>query len=211
MSIFSLEHSQTAYRVDFVVYGASIIALASYLVWSSPHGEQLVLLALGLTGFAGWTLIEYVLHRFILHGLQPFQGWHATHHERPTALICAPTILSATLIALLIFLPVALLGEWWQACALTLGLLIGYVAYAATHHAIHHWPANSTWLKNRKRFHALHHHLRQPGFYGVTSSVWDEIFRTVSVRPLIAVAPMQTRIYQQPQPMPRVKSRAPHR
>ena len=188
MSLFNLEHSQAAYRIDFALYSASIIALASYLVWSNPHGVRIELLAVALIGLVSWTLIEYVLHRFVLHGLQPFRRWHAAHHERPSALICAPTILSATLIAMLVFLPALLLGDWWQACALTLGLLIGYLAYAVTHHAIHHWPANSKWLKHRKRFHALHHHLRQPGFYGVTSGFWDEVFRTASVRPLISIS-----------------------
>ena len=177
MSLFNLEHSQTAYRIDFALYGTSIIALASYLVWSNPRGEPLELLALALMGLVSWTLVEYALHRFVLHGLQPFKRWHSAHHERPTALICAPTILSATLIALLVFLPTMLAGDRWQACAVTLGLLIGYLAYAVTHHAIHHWPANNKWLKHRKRSHALHHHLRQPGFFGVTSGFWDEVFR----------------------------------
>ena len=183
MSLFNLEHSQTAYRIDFALYGTSIIALASYLVWSNPRGERLELLALVLMGLVSWTLVEYALHRFVLHGLQPFKRWHSAHHERPTALIWAPTILSATLIALLVFLPTRLVGDRWQACAVTLGLLIGYLAYAVTHHAIHHWPANNKWLKHRTRSHALHHHLRQPGFFGVTSGFWDEVFRTVSVRP----------------------------
>jgi len=82
------------------------------------------------------------------------------------------------------------LGDWWEACALTLGLLIGYLAYAVTHHAIHHWPAHNNWLKTRKRSHALHHHLRQLGSYGVTSGFWDAVFRAVSGRPLSSVLPV---------------------
>lgn len=89
MSLFNLEHSHTAYRVDFALYGTSIIALAPYLVWSNPSGDRLALLAWGLIGVVSWTLIEYVLHRFVLHGLQPSMRWHAAHHERPTALICS--------------------------------------------------------------------------------------------------------------------------
>ena len=156
----------------------------------------------GLVGLVSWTLVEYVLHRFVLHGVQPFKRWHGAHHERPTALICAPTILSATLIALLVFLHAMLLRDWWQACALTLGLLVGYLAYAVTHHAIRHWPANSKWLKHRKRSHGLHHHLRQPGFYGVTSGFGDEVLRTVSARPLITVHAMKQRPRKQPQRLP---------
>jgi len=65
MSLFNLEHSQTAYRVDFALYGASVIALASYLIWSNPRGGRMELLALALVGLVSWTLIEYLLHRFV--------------------------------------------------------------------------------------------------------------------------------------------------
>jgi len=68
------------------------------------------------------------------------------------------------------------LGDLWRASALTLGLLTGYLGYAITHHAIHHWRADNAWLKERKYWHALHHHSEQPGCYGVTSSVWDRVF-----------------------------------
>jgi hypothetical protein len=61
----------------------------------------LELVALALLGLVAWTLLEYALHRFVLHGLQPFRTWHAEHHRRPRALIGTPTILSATLIAAL--------------------------------------------------------------------------------------------------------------
>ncbi|OIQ73314.1 fatty acid hydroxylase superfamily protein [mine drainage metagenome] len=129
-----------------------------------------------LVGLGGWTAIEYVLHRFVLHGLQPFRRWHLEHHRRPAALICTPTILSATLIVVLVFLPSLLLGNLWNACALTFGLLTGYLGYAITHHAVHHWHVDNAWLKKRKRWHALHHHSEQAGCYGVTSSFWDLVF-----------------------------------
>lgn len=177
MDFFTLEHSKMAYRADFVLYGSAIVALATFLLVASPHERRLVNMVLVLTGLVSWTAVEYVLHRFVLHGLQPFRKWHVLHHQRPTALICASTILSATLIAMLVFLPALLLGDLWRACALTLGLLTGYLGYAITHHAIHHWRADNAWLIRRKRWHALHHHnLAQPGCYGVTSAFWDYVF-----------------------------------
>jgi sterol desaturase/sphingolipid hydroxylase (fatty acid hydroxylase superfamily) len=131
-------------------------------------------------GLAGWTAIEYVMHRFVLHGLRPFSQWHAQHHQRPVALISTPTIVSATLIAALVYLPARLLGGLWQAGALTLGVMAGYLAYAVAHHATHHWRADSAWLKRRKRWHALHHHLADsPACYGVTTSFWDHVFGSV--------------------------------
>jgi sterol desaturase/sphingolipid hydroxylase (fatty acid hydroxylase superfamily) len=176
MGLFTLEHGKGAYRADFVLYGAAVLALAAFLVLDAPRAHGLGIVLWTATGLAGWSLTEYALHRFVLHGVQPFQGWHAAHHARPTALICAPTVLSAALIVMLVFLPALLLGDVWLACALTLGLVAGYLAYAITHHATHHWRADSAWLRGRKRWHALHHHSRQPGCYGVTSGVWDHVF-----------------------------------
>ena len=178
MGLFSLEHSARAYRADFVLYGAAVVVLAAFLVVGGPHVQRLELAGFALMGLASWTAIEYALHRFVLHGLQPFQGWHAEHHQRPTALICAPTILSATLIATLVFLPALVLGNLWRACALTLGVLAGYLAYAVTHHATHHWRSDNAWLRRRKLAHALHHRTGQSSCFGVTSTFWDHVFRS---------------------------------
>tara|TARA_R110002074_G_scaffold90763_3_gene198817 strand:+ start:1632 stop:1898 length:267 start_codon:yes stop_codon:yes gene_type:complete len=79
----------------------------------------------------------------------------------------------------LVFLPALVLsGNLWRACALTLGVLVGYLFFSITHHAIHHWSADSAWLKQRKRWHAQHHVTRQSGCFGVTSAFWDHVFRS---------------------------------
>lgn len=174
MSFLSIEHSKLAYRADFALYGTSVLALAAFLLTRAP--PQLALLGLVVAGLASWSAIEYALHRFVLHGLEPFRRWHVQHHERPAALICAPTLLSATLIGTLVFLPTVLLAGWWPAGALTLGVLIGYLGYAITHHALHHWHSDNAWLKRRKRWHAVHHHSGQAACYGVTSALWDHVF-----------------------------------
>ena len=179
MPIFTLEQSKVAYSADFALYGAAVVFLSTFLVVAGPQDHQLQLFAIALAGLAAWTFIEYALHRYVLHGLHPFRRWHAVHHERPTALICTPTILSAMLICALVFLPALLLGGAWRACALTIGLLIGYLIYAITHHATHHWRANGAWMLQRKHWHALHHHIGQPGHYGVTSAFWDHVFGSI--------------------------------
>ncbi|MGE3176321.1 MAG: sterol desaturase family protein [Vicinamibacterales bacterium] len=184
MGLFALEHSKAAYRADFVLYGAAVTSLAAYLRESVPGGQAMESVVIALSGLAGWTLIEYLLHRFVLHGLRPFSRWHANHHQRPRALICAPTILSATLVVVLVFLPALLWAGLWRACAFTLGVVAGYLAYAITHHATHHWRAGSEWLKRRRRWHALHHRRTgHPGHYGVTSAFWDHVFGSARVSP----------------------------
>ena len=177
MGLFTLEQSKAAYRADFALYGAAVLVLAAFLLWYGPREQRLVIAAFALLGLGSWTAVEYLLHRFVLHGLQPFRRWHAEHHQRPTALICTPTILSAALIATLVFLPALVLGNVWRASALSLGIVTGYLAYGVTHHATHHWRANNAWLKRRKRWHVLHHRQHeQSGCYGVSSGFWDHVF-----------------------------------
>ena len=180
MHIFTLEHSKTAYRVDFALYCAIVVALAIFLMVNGPREQRVEITAFALAGLISWTAIEYALHRFVLHGLQPFRRWHEEHHRRPMALIFTPTILSAALIVILIFIPALLVAGLWCAFALTLGVLTGYLSYTITHHAVHHWRADSAWLKKRKRWHALHHHrIEQSGYYGVTSSFLDHVFGSI--------------------------------
>jgi cyclopropane-fatty-acyl-phospholipid synthase len=176
VALFSIEHSKAAYVADFALYSAAVAGLTLYLILRAPAWQAGELVAVVALGLAVWSLAEYGLHRFVLHGMQPFKRWHAEHHDRPTALICSPTLLSAGLIVLLIFLPMLTLATPLMAVALTLGMLVGYLAYAVTHHATHHWRADSTWLRQRKQWHALHHHGRNPGCYGVTTGFWDRVF-----------------------------------
>jgi sterol desaturase/sphingolipid hydroxylase (fatty acid hydroxylase superfamily) len=177
MNIFMPEHSRAAYLADFVLYGIAIVALATFLLIAGPREQRLEMLVLVVLGLLGWTLVEYVIHRVILHGVQPFQRWHEEHHRRPSALIRTPTILSASLILTLIFLPILLFGgNLWRACSLTLGLLAGYLMYTVTHHAIHHWRAGNFWLKQRQQWHGSHHDFDNIGRFGITSGFWDRVF-----------------------------------
>jgi sterol desaturase/sphingolipid hydroxylase (fatty acid hydroxylase superfamily) len=181
MSVFALEHNPLAYIVDFVFYGVltSSLAVALVVFGLGEHGVQLATIA--CAGAAAWTLLEYAIHRFVLHGLRPFSDWHAEHHRRPSALVCTPTLVSAMLIAGLVLLPALLWAGPLRAGALTLGVLAGYLAYSTVHHAAHHWRPSSSWARRCKRRHALHHrHTKAGGHYGVTSGFWDYVFATSS-------------------------------
>jgi cyclopropane-fatty-acyl-phospholipid synthase len=113
MHLFLLEHSKTAYRADAVLYSAAVAALAGLLLWAAPPAQGLTLAACVLVGTLAWTAMEYGAHRFVLHRVMPFSRWHGTHHERPWALICAPTVVSAGLFGGLVYLPARwAVGEW---------------------------------------------------------------------------------------------------
>jgi len=182
MPLSSTEHSSTAYHADTYFYGGTVFALSAWLVLGAPADMAAQLLVWMAAGLLLWSALEYSLHRFVLHGLAPFNRWHLEHHRRPAALIRTATWLSATLMVFLVWLPgVWLLGQW-PGSALTLGVLIGYLAYGVTHHAMHHGSTDNRWLQERKYWHARHHHTRQPCCYGVTTGFWDRLLRTTSHR-----------------------------
>ena len=191
MGWLSLEHGPVGVRVDFAVYGVLVAAATAGLLASAPAAHVGQAVAWVLAGALAWSLAEYGLHRFVLHGLQPFQRWHALHHARPQALIATPTVLTVALFALLVALPAFVWLAAWQACAGLLGVLTGYLAYTATHHAVHHLDPRhsllarlpwSTWLNRQRRWHAQHHRPGVAACYGVTGRAWDRVFGTWAPR-----------------------------
>lgn len=175
MGLFQLEHSRAGYWVDFVIYGGTVAVGLPWLLVQAPGAQRLFLVALALTGFVAWSLLEYLLHRFVLHGLRPFRDWHALHHARPTSLVASPTVVTMALFLLLFWGPAAWAAGFLAANALTLGLVAGY---GVLHHALHHWAARGAWLRRQKRWHARHHHAGADGriCFGVTGRFWDRIF-----------------------------------
>lgn len=181
MGLLTLKQGKLAYQLDFALYGTGIAAMGTILLIASPPAEALANSGCVLAALVGWTAIEYAIHRFVLHGLEPFRRWHAAHHRHPCDLICSPTIFSASLIFALVFLPALELAGSWHACALTFGILVGYFCYSVTHHATHHWRTKraGTWLRRRKQWHAVHHHGQgHERCFGVTNEFWDRLLRS---------------------------------
>lgn len=190
MAVFGFERSRAAYTADFVVCGGALLLLAVNAAFETPPHRRPEALVLMASGFGTWSLLEYLLHRFILHGVRPFQSWHEAHHERPAALLGTPTWISASLIFGLVFVPVWQWAALWMACAFTAGVLCGYLNYSFVHHAVHHWPAHSARGQRLKLWHARHHHGKDPAAvcFGVTSTIWDRAFGSAQ-RPVARGAP----------------------
>jgi sterol desaturase/sphingolipid hydroxylase (fatty acid hydroxylase superfamily) len=183
MGLFNFEHSLDSHRADIALYGIAVAVLVASTWLTTPDGHSLAACAWTLAGLASWTLAEYMLHRFVLHHVPPFKRLHAMHHQRPTALIGSPTLMTAALFGLLVFAPTQAALGLWRACALTLGMVSGYLMYTLVHHGAHRASqamGRSRWLQRRRRWHALHHRCAdQPACYGVTSGFWDHVFGTV--------------------------------
>ncbi|XP_037867597.1 fatty acid 2-hydroxylase [Bombyx mori] len=135
-----------------------------------------------------WTILEYSLHRWIFH-LDPGSSLimiklhfliHGMHHKVPfdglrQVFPPIPALGITTIIysALRPFLPYPVL-------VLT-GGLIGYLTYDMIHYYVHHGsPKDGTYLYAMKRYHSNHHFLNHDKAYGISSKMWDHVFRTVA-------------------------------
>lgn len=181
----TLEHSRLAQGLDFVFIAAAAAALgwaAAATADGSPAWLGGLLVGAGLLA---WTLLEYLLHRYVLHGLQPFRGWHALHHQRPQARIYAPTWLGAALLAGGILAPLWLLAGAHAAMAIGCGVMLGNGAYAVAHHQAHqpHAVARTGWLGRQQARHRRHHGARHASaYFGVSTVLWDHVFDTARPR-----------------------------
>ena len=144
-----------------------------------------------LLGVAIWTLTEYVLHRFVFHFVPrtPWQErlsflFHGVHHAQPrskTRLVMPPAIsipLALLFLALFYLAAGSLLGAAHWVAPLFSGFVAGYLAYDMFHYAMHHVPMRRGIWRTMRRHH-MHHHTQTPHLrFGVSSPLWDLIFRT---------------------------------
>lgn len=175
--------SKVPYFVPLVVYVPVII----YFCWASVqlNGTALFFVHLFL-GLFIWTLIEYLLHRFIFH-FYPGSAWgkrihfifHGVHHDYPNdakRLVMPP---SASIPLALAFY---LLFKWLLSPVLLdgffAGFIAGYLFYDMTHYMLHHAQFKNGFWKKLKQQHMLHHYDDASKKYGVTSDIWDRVFGT---------------------------------
>lgn len=138
-----------------------------------------------LAGLAWWTLLEYLLHRWVFHAFPNTLGKrHIGHHAHLEVrrLAIAPLVTSVTggLLHAAIF--IGLFGPA-RGLALLAGLLAGYGAYEWVHYATHYHLPRSALLKALRRHHMIHHHAQFDARFGVTSPLWDWVFRTLPPAP----------------------------
>ncbi len=169
-----------------------VIAMASEMVaGSGMHSNYLYLPAGFIVGVFLWSFSEYTLHRFLFH-YQPktpqaeriFFLFHGVHHAQPqckTRLVMPPVVsvpMSLVMYSLLYFLFAVVLGlPHWVGPVLA-GFIAGYLFYDLTHYATHHFPMRNGIWKFLKRYHMQHHYKTPNARYGVSSPLWDFVFRT---------------------------------
>jgi 4-hydroxysphinganine ceramide fatty acyl 2-hydroxylase len=137
-------------------------------------------------GLFVWTFTEYILHRFVFH-YYPKSKWgqrihfifHGVHHDYPSDALrlVMPPSASIPLATGFYFLFNAMLPTHYI-FAFFPGFMIGYLFYDISHYAIHHFNFKGAVWKKIKHHHMLHHYQDPSKGYGVSSPLWDKIFRS---------------------------------
>ena len=145
---------------------------------------------MALLTFAGagiWTLTEYWLHRLIFHWQPSFRGGdrlhfviHGVHHEHPNdrmRLVMPPA--ASIPLAAIFFAAFMLIFGTPATYPMFSGLLLGYLAYDYTHYHLHHHVPRTALGKRLREQHMRHHFQDHRYGFGVSSPMWDVVFRTL--------------------------------
>jgi sterol desaturase/sphingolipid hydroxylase (fatty acid hydroxylase superfamily) len=137
-------------------------------------------IGLFIIGFISWSFAEYILHRFLGHETnlsKIFKREHFAHHKDNASFVSA-FLKFKTSVGVIASMTIILYFSIGLKLALitSIGFTLGYLYYEMVHRYIHEKP---NWIPDFLiRHHMSHHKLYPLANYGVTTRIWDRIFRT---------------------------------
>ena len=144
-------------------------------------------------GVFGWTFMEYGMHHWNGHlskGKLTFSREHLAHHSQfdykspwKTQIRMALPILT------MVFLGGWLVAGLAGGVAFTAGLGLAYLGYGRLHNMCHDSAPRTAFGRWARRHHFYHHFTDAKYNHGVTSPLWDLVFRTYRAPGLIEVPP----------------------
>jgi sterol desaturase/sphingolipid hydroxylase (fatty acid hydroxylase superfamily) len=130
-----------------------------------------------LLGVSSWVIVEYLMHRYVLHGIA--DSSHIPHHLHPkdkSQLFVSwqhVLIVSVVLCGLgLIFFSGITVLLWY------LGVVLSYAIYETVHYRVHHCKVKSRLMKYLRKHHLQHHFVKEGCNYSVVFPPLDTLFRS---------------------------------
>jgi sterol desaturase/sphingolipid hydroxylase (fatty acid hydroxylase superfamily) len=176
-----MRHGRAAFSADFLVYPVLLAVMISLIADEASPGERALALAFVVGGGLLWTLVEYLIHRFVLHGTATHvASLHDQHHAWPRAPMGTPTWLGAAAIAAIVFVSASLGAPFEVTLSLAGGLMAGFLWHGLVHRAIHHGRPQrlARVIAGAARRHDRHHRAGGIGNFGVTTALWDRVFKS---------------------------------
>jgi 4-hydroxysphinganine ceramide fatty acyl 2-hydroxylase len=177
--------SRTHFAVPVTLYylaSASCLAIA-FSNDSISFGQVLWMFPTGLIAFS---LVEYLIHRFLFHfnatteKQQALQyNIHGVHHAFPRDKdrLVMPPLLSIVLAAAFYYLFQWLFADY--GLLFFAGFIAGYSTYLVIHYAVHALKPPRNFLKMFWRHHSLHHYAATDAAFSVSFPFWDYLFGTM--------------------------------
>jgi sterol desaturase/sphingolipid hydroxylase (fatty acid hydroxylase superfamily) len=153
--------------------------------WTVYAGPALIAVTAVVAGFVVWRLLEYVTHRWVLHGPPSlFKRSHARHHGDTHALISTPFLVIFGA-ALVIRSLVGLVLPSGVATLSVFGLYAGYNYFSILHYFQHRHGATTACVGYWRKLLEIHesHHRHTLVNFGITTTIWDRLFGTFEPRP----------------------------
>jgi sterol desaturase/sphingolipid hydroxylase (fatty acid hydroxylase superfamily) len=157
-------------------------------VWQASRaglGWSWIVLAYA-AGFLAWTLLEYLAHRVEFHHVPETEqqvafGYvvHGVHHAFPDDSRHWMLPLVVTLpIATAVYIMLRLLFGAAPGGAAFAGFVHGYLTYDLLHYFIHRGRMPTRLGRYLRQYHLAHHFTAPDRHFGVSSPLWDHVFRT---------------------------------
>lgn len=165
----------------FLVVGC----LALYYGITTTPISSITAVALVTVGFLTFTLVEYLMHRYLYH-MVPTNKFkdkiqysiHGVHHDYPKDKdrLALPPFITGLYALILYFLFTFIMGDY--ALYFLPGFLAGYSLYLGVHFIVHAYQPPKNYLKILWVNHAIHHYKDPDVAFGVSLPLWDYIFGT---------------------------------
>jgi len=186
--LFERDWMEALSKVHFSVPLYVFIPVISFLLYKGIVSDigLVDFIAWGALGFLAWTVVEYIMHRFVFHfhptselGKKLHFIFHGVHHDYPCdrlRLVLPPSVsiplATGFFFLFRTFIPMPDLYAFFAT------FLVGYLIYDMFHYAIHHVEIKGKLWNTLKTHHLKHHYVDPDRGFGVSSPLWDLLVRS---------------------------------
>lgn len=147
--------------------------------------DFITFLSIAILGAISWTLLEYLLHRFLGHELKGkfrrfifFKEHMKHHHKKNYFASLKDKVLISLGIGFIVFTISIFLGGELFAAVYTLSFITMYYIYEIIHRRLHLTAPAHSFAAKMRAHHFYHHFVNAKVNYGVTCAIWDRVFGT---------------------------------
>jgi sterol desaturase/sphingolipid hydroxylase (fatty acid hydroxylase superfamily) len=142
-------------------------------------------------GVFGWTFAEYALHHWVFHRLKiqtVGKKEHLRHHAKAGYFTSTQLKIKLGIVVFsLIYIVMEFVVGIAQAEVFTLTLAFSYGWYERVHNRHHTTAPKSRYGAWLRKHHFIHHFHDARVNHGVTTPIWDLVFRTYQNRAVVVV------------------------